>query len=445
MRRALIFSLLFAAPLAAQVAPIPTPTQLSGNPFYIRKNWTIGGAGNWDYLTIDPQAQRLYIAHGSVVQVVDIESGALLGEIGGLRQAHAIALDDVNTNGYISDGPAGAVVVFDRHSLKAQTTISVGCFPRSLAFEPRSRLLFAVCGSNGVNPAQPTPARRPAGNAPRPPRATGSDATGRNAAGSDEDNNFAGISHVIAIDTQNNAATADMAVSGDFRFAEADSVGNVYVTVAEAELMEYRGGLTHRIEVPAHIAKFDGPAIAAEADRLRAERAPSESGSPISMDWSDGDGRGSRAGFTTLQLPSTCRRPQGVGVDGKDLRLFVACENQSLLVLNATSSQVVASFITGPGDDVVGYDPDRNLIFSANGTGYGSLTIIQQDPNTDSYAVVQNLATSARARTLAVDPSTGLVYLVTDDMGLDLTPRGGFTTIKPTPVEGSFQVLVVGH
>jgi hypothetical protein len=94
---------------------------------------------------------------------------------------------------------------------------------------------------------------------------------------------------------------------------------------------------------------------------------------------------------------------------------------------------------------VVGYDPDRNLIFSANGTGYGSLTIIQQDPNTDSYAVVQNLATSARARTLAVDPSTGLVYLVTDDMGLDLTPRGGFTTIKPTPVEGSFQVLVVGH
>src|SRR5580658_10921293 len=200
MRRALIFSLLFAAPLAAQVAPIPTPTQLSGNPFYIRKNWTIGGAGNWDYLTIDPQAQRLYIAHGSVVQVVDIESGALLGEIGGLRQAHAIALDDVNTNGYISDGPAGAVVVFDRHSLKAQTTISVGCFPRALAFEPRSRLLFAVCGSNGVNPAQPTPARRPAGSAPRPPRATGSDATGRNAAGSDEDNNFAGISHVIAID-----------------------------------------------------------------------------------------------------------------------------------------------------------------------------------------------------------------------------------------------------
>lgn len=435
MRRGLLFSLLFAAPLAAQVAPIPTPTQLSGNPFFIRKTWIIGGAGNWDYLTLDPEAQRLYIAHGRAVQVVDIQSGSVLGEIGGLRDAHAIALDDLNTNGYISDGPAGAVVVFDRHSLKAQASISVGCFPRSLAFEPRSRLIFAVCGANVANPASTPPGRRPPGSAPRPPRATGSD----------EDNNFAGVSHVIAIDTEKNAAIADMAISGDFRFAQADGVGNIYVTVAEAELMDYRNGATHRIDIPPRIAKFDGPAIAAEVDRLGADRAPSDSGSPVSMDWTDSDGRGSRAGFTTLQLPSTCRRPQGIGVDGKDLRLFVACENQSLLVLNAASSQVVTSLTTGPGDDVVGYDSDRNLIFSANGTGYGSLTVIQQDANTDSYAVVQSLATLARARTLAVDPSTGLVYLVTDNMGVDLTPSGGFGTIKPVPVAGSFQILVVGH
>jgi DNA-binding beta-propeller fold protein YncE len=435
MRRALLSWLLFGIPLAAQVAPIPTPTQLSGNPFFIRKNWTIGGVGNWDYLTIDPQAERLYIAHGRIVQVVDIDSGALLGEIGGLRNAHAIALDDLNTYGYISDGPAGAVVVFDRHSLKAQASIPVGCFPRSLAFEPRSRLLFAVCGSNGVNPAPPTPVHRPAGSAPRPPPAPGSD----------EDNNFAGISHVVAIDTENNAAIADMAISGDFRFAEADGTGHVFVTVGEVELMEYRNGATNRTHIPARIARFDGPAIAAGVQRLRDEGADPGRDSLVSMDWTNSDGRGSQAQFTTLSLPSNCRRPQGLAVDGKDFRIFAACENQNLLVLNATGSQVVASLTTGPGDDVVGYDPDRNLIFSANGAGYGSLTIIQQDANTDTYAVVQNLPTLARARTLAVDPSTGLVYLVTDYMGVDLTPRGGFGAIRPTAIEGSFQVMVVGH
>jgi hypothetical protein len=440
MRRALLFLLLFGVPLAAQVAPVPTPTQLSGNPFFIRKSWPIGGAGNWDYLAIDPAAQRLYIAHGSAVQVVDIESGEVAGEIGGLRQAHAIALDDLNTYGYISDGPAGAVVVFDRNSLKAQTTIPVGCFPRSIAFEPRSRLLFAVCGSNVVNPAPPAPPNhRPAGSAPRPQRAAGAPPVTDN----DEDNNFAGISHVIAIDTQSNAVVADMQARGDFRFAATDGAGHLYVTVDEAELTEYRNGATNRIYIPSHIARFDGPEVAAQAERLRGDHSASESA--VSMDWSDGDDRGAPAGFTTVLLPGTCRRPQGLAVDGKNLRLFVACESQSLIVLNAANGQVVTTLTTGPGDDVVGYDPERNLIFSANGAGYGSLTIIQQDPNTDSYAVIQNLPTLSRARTLAVDPSTGLIYLVTDYMGVDLTPRGGFVPIKPTPIDGSFQVLVVGH
>jgi hypothetical protein len=441
MRRQLLCLLLFGMPLAAQVTPIPTPTQLSGNPFFIRKTWTIGGAGNWDYLTIDPAAQRLYIAHGRAVQVVDLSSGAIVGEIDGLHDAHAIALDDLGANGYISDGPAGAVVVFDRESLKAQNEISVGCFPRSIAFEPRSRLLFAVCGANAASPASPAPpAHRPTGsNAPRTPRAAGQPSS----TGNDEDNNFAGISHVVAIDTESNAAIADMAISGDFRFAEADGVGHVYITVGEAERMEYRNGATRRFVVPPRIAKFDGPAVAAEAQRIDAEHADSDS--PASFDWSDNDGRGSPAQFTSVSLPSTCRRPQGLGVDGKDFRLFVACEDQSLLVVNATSSQVVTSLTTGPGDDVVGYDSDRNLIFSANGAGYGSLTIVQQDANTDSFAVIQNLPTLARARTLAVDPSTGLVYLVTEYMGVDLSPNGGFGAIKPVSVAGSFQVLVVGH
>jgi DNA-binding beta-propeller fold protein YncE len=442
MLRALTFLLLFGMPLAAQVAPIPAPTRLSGNPFFIRKTWLVGGAGNWDYLTIDPAAQRLYIAHGRAVQVVDLTSGSLLGAIDGLQDAHAIALDDLDSNGYISDGPAGAVVVFDRHSLKTQSSIPIGCLPRSIVFEPRSRLLFAVCGANAVNPGGPMqPAHRPIGSAPRPPRAAGQPP----AAGGDEDNNFGGISHVVAIDTGKNIAIADMVISGDFRFAEADGVGNVYVTVAEAERMEYRNNATNRTYIPPRIAKIDGPAIAAEAERVQGNHADSEAESPVTMDWTDSESRGADAGFTTLPLPTTCRRPQGLAVDGKNSRLFAACEDQQLLVLDAVRGRVITPLTTGPGDDVVGYDADRNLIFSANGAGYGSLTIIQQDPNTDSYAVIQNLPTLARARTLAIDPSTGLVYLVTDYTGVDLTPRGGFAPIKTTPIDGSFQVLVVGH
>ena len=48
---------------AAQMAPIPTSTELSGRPYAIKKTWVIGGTGNWDYLTMDPAAHLLYIAH----------------------------------------------------------------------------------------------------------------------------------------------------------------------------------------------------------------------------------------------------------------------------------------------------------------------------------------------------------------------------------------------
>jgi len=437
--RGLFLFLLSCFPVAAQVAPIPTPTQLPGSPFAIRKNWIIGGTGSWDYLTVDPTAERLFIAHGRTVQVVDLASGSIAGQIGDFRNAHAIALDDTGQYGYISDGPADLIAVFDRITLAVEATIPIGCSPRSIAFEHRSRLLFAVCGSNVANPETQPLVRRPSGIASRPPRTTGQPP----AAGNDEDNNFAGISHVVAVDTDKNTAVADIAIPGDFRFAQADGAGHVYVTVAEAERMEFSNGHTNRYLIPPRIAKFDGPTVAAEVQRLREHQA--NSNSPVSMDWVGDDGRGERAGFSTVPLPSNCRRPQGLAVDSKDFRLFAACNDQQLLILNATDGHVIATLTTGPGDDVTGYDPERELIYSANGAGYGSLTIIQQDANTDSYAVIQNLPTLARARTLAVDSSSGNVYLVTDYMGVDLTPRGGFAPIKTTPISGSFQVLVVGH
>lgn len=71
--------------------------------------------------------------------------------------------------------------------------------------------------------------------------------------------------------------------------------------------------------------------------------------------------------------------------------------------------------------------------------------MIRQDATTDSYAVVQVLPTRERARTLAVDFSSGDVYLVTDFNGADLTTPGGIGTLKTAPISGSFQVLVIGH
>jgi hypothetical protein len=435
MRSALLFCLLACLPLAAQQAPIPMATELPGSPFFIKKTWFIGGAGNWDYLALDAAAKLLYIAHGTSVQVVDVDSGSLVKEISGFHEAHAIALDDTGAFGYVSDGPAKEVEVFDRQTFQIAATIPISCSPRSIAFEPASKLIFAICGISGASPPAPqTPARRPIAST-QPPRPS------ENL----QPPSGAGISHVVVIDSERNRVAADIVMVGDFRFAQSDGNGQVYVSVG-AVLQNYvRDHYQGQEYFPPKIAKLDGPAIAAEAERHREAQAPQTSPDTeiLDIDWSHEPIRGSLVHF--LKLDSSCENPQGLAVDRKDARLFAACENQRFAVLDGNTGAVTASLTTGPGDAVVAYDRDRGMIFVANGAGYGSLTIIRQDATTDSYAVIQNLPTQERARTLAVDSATGEVYLVTDFRGVDLTKTGSIGSLHSDPVPGSFQVLVVGQ
>ena len=116
-----------------------------------------------------------------------------------------------------------------------------------------------------------------------------------------------------------------------------------------------------------------------------------------------------------------------------------------LAVLNGDTGQAVASLPIGPGSEGLAYDANRGLIFSANGGGDGSLTIIRQDI-TDSYDVVQILPTRQRARTLVVNSSNGEVYLATVIYGAALNrPPVNDAPFKVSAVDGSFQVLVVGN
>ena len=77
----------------AQMAPIPSSDELSGQPYAIQKSWVIGGVGEWDYLTLDPAARQLFITHQTRAQVVDVDSGTVAGEVTGFSDAHAVVLD----------------------------------------------------------------------------------------------------------------------------------------------------------------------------------------------------------------------------------------------------------------------------------------------------------------------------------------------------------------
>lgn len=425
----------------------PKPTELPGKPFVIKQTWTIGGEGDWDYLTLDPVALQLFVAHGTVVQVVDLSTGAVAGEVTGLRDAHGIALDDSGAVGYISDGPSNQVKVFDRRSLQVVASIRTGPNPRAVVYDPASKLVFAICtqplpenaggGASGTSnparrtnpPAQPPPAASKPGSGPRP--------------GTDQGTK----SVVTVIDAETRTALADVLLAGKLGFAQADGRGEVFVNVTD------RNQIVHfdaqAIDGPLHkLAETAAPAPAATP----AARNPAQQVEPPMIDWSGTPGAepAIESPLHHFRLGADCKDPKGLAIDSAHLRIFAACDNMKMEVLNAENGDHVATLPTGAGTDAIGYDPDRGLIYIACGGGVGGLTIIRQTLN-DTYAVIQELPTRNRARTLAVNPSSGEVYLVTNILGYDLSKPGvggsahTLPAVPASPVKGTFQVLVVGN
>lgn len=404
----------------------PSPTDLTSHPFFITKTWTVGGVGDWDCMTIDPVANQLFIAHGTAVQVVDVATGTLGGLITGLHEAHAIALDSAGEFGYVTDGPESQVKVFDRRTFEVVAAIPTGPDPRSLALEPQTKLLFVV----GTHPA----AEKAAGNVETQP---GAHAGAIRPLASSSSKPAAVESTLTVIDADARKQLAQIVVPGRLGFAQSDGNGRIFITVSDRN----------------QIMRLDAQAVSSALQRILALQPSSQPAPPKTNDgtpllnWSGGAQQAPppEARPRTFSLRPGCDEPRALALDPGHSRVFVACTNMTLVVMNADTGASVASVPIGPGADGIAYDPDRGLIFSANGEGDGSLTIIQQDV-TDTYSVVQILPTRQRARTVAVDSSTGEVYLVTVLYGttLDRQPASG-SPFKMGAIDSSFQVLVVGN
>ncbi|HYJ47508.1 MAG TPA: hypothetical protein VEV81_12920, partial [Pyrinomonadaceae bacterium] len=85
----------------------------SSSGYHLIKKIALGGEGGWDYLTVDPDAHRLYVSRSTHVMVVDTESGALLGDIPNTSGVHGVALATDLDKGFTSNGRDSSVTIFD--------------------------------------------------------------------------------------------------------------------------------------------------------------------------------------------------------------------------------------------------------------------------------------------------------------------------------------------
>ena len=196
--------------------------------------------------------------------------------------------------------------------------------------------------------------------------------------------------NVTIVDTATRSVAATVAVPGKPEFPVADGKGSVYVNIEDKN----------------EIARFDA--------KTRTQLAV----------W-----------------PLTgCDSPSGLAFDPTGRRLFSVCDGGKMVVTDADSGKILALPAIGDGPDAAAYDAQNKLAFSSNGQS-SNLTIV--DASKASYPVLQTVTTERGARTMALDPVSGRIYLATAKFGPPPAATPEHPRPRPSILPGSFMILVV--
>jgi len=128
------------------LATIAVATAAAGADYKVAKNWKLGGDGGWDYLTVDSDGHRLFIARSTRVMVIDTQSGKQVGEIPDTPRVHGVALVPDLGRGFVSNGGEDTVSVFDLKTLALEKKIKVGSGPDAIVYDPFSKRVFTFNG-----------------------------------------------------------------------------------------------------------------------------------------------------------------------------------------------------------------------------------------------------------------------------------------------------------
>jgi len=107
-----------------------------------------GNVEYFDYITVDPDARRVYISHGTEVVVLNADDYSVVGRIGPFLRSHGVVVVKGVGKGYVTDGEAKKVYVFDPKTLKITKEITTGTDVDSLIYEPVSKHVFTFNASS---------------------------------------------------------------------------------------------------------------------------------------------------------------------------------------------------------------------------------------------------------------------------------------------------------
>ncbi len=142
--------LVFASAFLVVGAPVYAQSGTAPDPYRVAETFHVGGAGGWDYLTVDSEHQLLFVPRSTHTLVLDAKTGKTVADIPGQKRNHGVALVPALGRGFITDGGEGNVVVFDLKSYQVLGKIKAEPDADGIIYDDASKKVLLVSGDAGV-------------------------------------------------------------------------------------------------------------------------------------------------------------------------------------------------------------------------------------------------------------------------------------------------------
>ncbi len=138
----------FIASLAYAQSSQPTPPE--GRSYRVAQTFQVGGEGRWDYLTVDPAHQLLFVPRTTHTMVLEAPTGRVVADIPGQKRNHGVAIVPAAGRGFITDGEDASVTVFDLKTYTVLGKVKAAEDADGVIHDPATGKVLVVCGDAGV-------------------------------------------------------------------------------------------------------------------------------------------------------------------------------------------------------------------------------------------------------------------------------------------------------
>jgi DNA-binding beta-propeller fold protein YncE len=144
-----LISLGTSVALAALVTSPSMTAQTASPGYHVITKIPAGGEGGWDYVTVDPDGNRLFLSRGTHAMVIDLGTNSVIGDIANTPGIHGVALAPELNRGFTSNGRDSSVTIFDYKTLAPITVLKIPARgPDAIFYDPATKRVFTFNGGS---------------------------------------------------------------------------------------------------------------------------------------------------------------------------------------------------------------------------------------------------------------------------------------------------------